>query len=86
MDSHIVSYINLKHNLKNKQLLNWSLELSAYDYDIIRIKGSDCLCRLSISDTLTPILELGSDYNTHDLIQLQNADEILSLCRSYVQC
>lgn len=37
-----------------------------------------------VFDTLTPIVEVGSDYNIMN--QLQNTDEILSLCFSYVHC
>ena len=51
VDNRIVTYIQSKQHPKNRKLLNWSLQLSEYDYDIVHIPGknnciSDCLSRI----------------------------------------
>ena len=50
-DSRVLTYLLSKHRPKNKKLLNWALELSEYEFDIVHIPSkfntiSDYLSRL----------------------------------------
>lgn len=50
-DSRVLSYLHGKREPKNKKLLNWALQLSEYDHDIVHIPSklngiSDCLSRM----------------------------------------
>ena len=50
-DSRVLTYLHEKREPKNKKLLNWALQLSEYDYDIVHIPSklngiSDCLSRM----------------------------------------
>ena len=50
-DSRVLTYLLPKHRPKNKKLLNWALELSEYEFDIVHIPSkfntiSDCLSSL----------------------------------------
>ena len=50
-DSRVLTYLHEKREPKNKKLLNWALQLSEYDYEIVHIPSrlngiSDCLSRM----------------------------------------
>ena len=50
-DSQVLTYLHVKREPKNKKILNWALQLSEYDYDLVHIPSklngiSDCLSRI----------------------------------------
>ena len=83
-DSRILSYLHAKRKPKNRKLLNWALELSEYDYDIVHIPSSlngisDCLSRLHqicVIQETPPLFEVdelkliqNNDPDTHNAIK-----------------
>ena len=83
-DSRILSYLHAKKKPKNKKLLNWALDLSEYDYEIIHIPSklngiADCLSRL---ERICVIQEVPPLFSVDELKKLQND---CNECRSALQ-
>ena len=73
-DSRVLSYLHAKKKPKNKKLLNWALDLSEYDYDIVHIPSklngiADCLSRL---ERICVIQEVPPLFSVDELKKLQN--------------
>ena len=93
VDNRIITYIQSKHQPKNRKLLNWSLKLSEYDYDIVHIPGkdnyiSDCLSRIhdnggELGSCLLTIHDLSSSITHHELQIAQNNDQYTKACLDY---
>ena len=81
VDNRIITYLNSKHNLKNHKLLNWALELSDYDYEIVHIPSthnqmSDCLSRITSLSLQDDMIVPG--VSCDELIQEQMCDHELT--------
>ena len=48
-DNRVVTYLQTKHQPRNKKLLHWALELSEYDYTITHIPSKNNTIRDSLS-------------------------------------
>ena len=40
-DSRILTYLQSKHTSKSRKLLNWALELSEFDFDIVHVESKN---------------------------------------------
>ena len=94
VDSRIITYICSKRERKNRRLLNWALELSEFDFDIIHIPGrdnaiSDCLTRLDsrdkTSDSIVTITDIGTDMSIERWQELQQLDTEVASCIDYLK-
>ena len=86
-DNRVVTYLQTKHQPRNKKLLHWALELSEYDYTITHIPSknntiSDCLRRNSFVST---IHNIDNHFKIDEFaIAQQNGPEITAAMR-YIQ-
>ena len=86
-DSRILSYLHAKRTPKNRKLLNWALELSEFDYEIVHIPGSlngisDCLSRLG---QVNVIQEIPQAFGVDELRRRQANDPDIQNALNYVQ-
>ena len=96
VDNRIVTYLQSKHHPKNRKLLNWSLQLSEYNFEIVHIPSqhnsiSHCLSRIycnyniqSPDKSVLIIHDLDSSITHHQLQQAQMNDSYIKACYHYV--
>ena len=92
VDNQIITYINTKREPKNRKLLNWALELSEFDYQIIHIAGKtntigDCLSRVPKSDCdkLTTVTYQMTDMSLDDWLTAQHNDTEIQACLKHLE-
>ena len=88
-DSRILSYLHSKRKPKNRKLLNWALELTEFDYEIVHIPSSfneisDCLSRLYNQDVCA-IIETPVIFNVAELKEMQYCDSDIKNAINYIK-
>ena len=88
-DNRVVTYIQDKHDLKNKKLLNWALALCEFDFNIVHIPSkhnaiSDYLSRCHVMSVMDTEI---ADYDTVDneLAIYQKQDDYCKAACDYVR-
>ena len=86
-DSRILSFLHEKREPKNRKLLNWALELSEFDYNIVHIPSTmngicDCLSRL---DEICPSQHNSPVIGIEELHKMQQDDPDISNALIYLQ-
>ena len=75
-----MTYLHCKNEPKDKKLLNWALQLSEYDYEIVHTPStlngvSYCFSRIKIICLISNIPSLLNDY---EVISEQSKDKVVS--------
>ena len=86
-DNRVVTYLQTKHQPRNKKLLHWALELSEYDYTITHIpsKNNTISGHLSCNSFVSTIHNIDNHFKIDEFaIAQQNDPEITSALR-YIQ-
>ena len=86
-DSRILTYLQSKHTSKSHKLLNWALELSEFNFDIVHIESknnaiTDCLTRLY---QINAIFQLQPKFSMNDILIAQQNDTFISNAKEYLQ-
>ena len=82
-----MTYLLSKHRPKNKKLLNWALELSKYEFDIVHIPSkfntiSDCLSHL---ERICSVLQMPSLLSKQALLSTQENDREIQEAIKYLK-
>ena len=86
-DCRILTYLQSKHTSKSRKRLNWALELSEFDFDIVHVESksnaiSDCLTRLY---HINAIFQLQPKFSMNDILIAQQNDTFISYAKEYLQ-
>ena len=90
-DNRVVTYIQDKHDFKNKKLLNWALALSEFDMDIVHIPSknnaiSDYLSRMHAIANVASVVDVSTQNNdvNNELMTEQQQDKCCKAACEYI--